>query len=97
MKELDINRPGKTQGEKVDAAIGKMAFCLSKEAEQPAASEYKSSSYIFDMLYHLGTSIDPVKYHAAQGFDAFKDELLEMLNEDFQMREEAKRKMEQDK
>lgn len=46
---------------------------------QPGYLDYEDVTYIEDILYGLGTSLDPEKYSFAKGFSEFKKFLIEHI------------------
>jgi hypothetical protein len=59
--------------------------------KQPGYLDYSDDMLIKDVLYGLGVAVDDRKYSFANGFDAFKDFLMDMLRRDAKFRNVAKR------
>lgn len=51
--------------------------------------DYSDTIFIDDLIYCLGLAIDPEKYYAAPGYDAFKDYLIKYLSEDFKKQQQV--------
>jgi len=49
-------------------------------SNQPGYERYSETTFIEDMLYGIGISINMDEYRLANGYDAWKEKLREFLN-----------------
>jgi hypothetical protein len=49
--------------------------------DQDHYQNYSDTTFIDDMLYGIGLSLDPKRYYAASGFDRFKAVLRERIQD----------------
>lgn len=66
--------------ERMENAVEYMTEYMRTYPTQYGYKDYSDETYIDDILYGLGASLDG-KYRFAQGFDQFKKRLLEHLED----------------
>ena len=64
----------------IEDAITHLQTYLDTYTMQSGYKDYPVEIWIDDMIYGLGISIDPDKYMYADGFDEFKEILVERFN-----------------
>ena len=67
-------KPNKKQREKMKAAVAYMQEYVATYSNQPGFESYTEETYIDDILYGLGVSLDK-KNKWAGGFENFKERL----------------------
>lgn len=56
--------------------VERMRAYMNSYVDQYGYMDYTDDTFIDDVLYGLGISIDAKKYYAASGFEQFKDDIL---------------------
>ena len=59
--------------------VAKLAQKLAAYVTYETPEKYSGETVLNDVLYFIGTSIDPKKFEAAQGFRRFKELLREVI------------------
>ena len=60
-------------------AVSRLQAFMNTYPEQTGYLDYEDVTYINDVLYGLGLSLDREKYYGAHGFEKFKQFLREHL------------------
>ena len=77
MNTVDVSEEIKITDESLRRFIAYINTYIEKE--QP--SQYRNQTTINDIIYFFGISVDERKYQAAQGYDLFKEHVINVLVE----------------